>query len=155
MFRGRRPSRGRALLVAAFTLAGCSSFSPTNDHSYTPLAAYRKWFDETQACSGLQGSFDRIKWYVVDGTEFDCPSGKCVGHWNDDHSIFISSAWVSNELVVRHEMLHDLIGQPGHPDPPFGSPCPLTWATWRAADSTSAGTTALGRAAELPRPNID
>jgi hypothetical protein len=35
-----------------------------------------------------------------------------------------------DEMVVRHEMLHDLLGRPGHPDPPFGSGCPLTWATW-------------------------
>lgn len=40
-----------------------------------------------------------------------------------------------NEMVVRHEMLHDLIGRPGHPDPPFGSPCPLTWATWHGDPS--------------------
>jgi hypothetical protein len=34
-------------------------------------------------------------------------------------------------MVVRHEMLHDLLGRAGHPDPPFGSPCTLTWATWQ------------------------
>jgi hypothetical protein len=33
-------------------------------------------------------------------------------------------------MVVRHEMLHDLIGRSGHPNPPFGEGCPLTWATW-------------------------
>lgn len=144
-----------ALLVAACTaaLAGCSSFTPTNDKPYTPPAEYRKWFDETQACSGLTGDFDRIKWFVVDGTEFDCPSGKCVGRWNSDHDIFIASSWVDNELVVRHEMLHDLIGHPGHPDPPFGSPCPLTWASWHATDTTSAAVG--GRLAALPGQNID
>jgi hypothetical protein len=36
-----------------------------------------------------------------------------------------------NEMVVRHEMLHDLLDRAGHPDPPFGNPCPLTWATWQ------------------------
>lgn len=155
-------SAPRALLVAACTaaLAGCSSFTPTNDTPYTPPAEYRKWFDETQACSGLTGDFDRIKWFVVDGTEFDCPSGKCVGRWNSDHDIFIASSWVDNELVVRHEMLHDLIGHPGHPDPPFGSPCPLTWASWHATDTTSAAVAGRlgalpGGLAALPVPNID
>jgi hypothetical protein len=33
-------------------------------------------------------------------------------------------------MVVRHEMLHDMIGMPGHPAPPFGLGCPLTWDTW-------------------------
>ncbi len=33
-------------------------------------------------------------------------------------------------MVVRHEMLHELLQRGGHPTPPFGSGCPLTWATW-------------------------
>jgi hypothetical protein len=33
-------------------------------------------------------------------------------------------------MVVRHEMLHDLMRRSGHPNPPFGSGCPLTWETW-------------------------
>jgi hypothetical protein len=34
-------------------------------------------------------------------------------------------------MVIRHEMLHDLIGEPGHPDPPFGPEgCGLTWTSW-------------------------
>jgi hypothetical protein len=78
-----------------------------------------------------------------------------VGRWNSDHSIFISRAWVDNEMVVRHEILHDLIGHPGHPDPPFGNPCPLTWATWRGSDTTSAGTPLTGRVVGTGMPNID
>lgn len=157
MLSGRRPRAPRALQVAALTLIGaCSSFTPTNDHSFTPPAEYRVWFAKTQACSGLEGDFDRIQWYVVDGTEFDCPGGKCVGRWNSDHSIFISQAWTANEMVVRHEMLHDLLGVPGHPDPPFGNPCPLTWATWKGADTTSTATPPLaGRAVGTGTPNID
>jgi hypothetical protein len=27
-------------------------------------------------------------------------------------------------------ILHDLLGHSGHPNPPFGEGCPLTWATW-------------------------
>ena len=128
----RSRSAPHALLVAGCTaaLAGCSSFTPTNDKPYTPPAEYRKWFDETQACSGLTGNFDRIKWFVVDGTEFDCPSGKCVGRWNSDHDIFIASSWVDNELVVRHEMLHALLDREGHPLEYFRDRCGLTWDSW-------------------------
>ena len=146
----------RALLATAcITLpAGCgsSSFTPTNDQRYSPPAEYRRWFDETQACSGLEGNFDRIKWFVVPGTEFNCPGGTCVGRWDADHSIFIAGDWVDSEMVVRHEILHDLIGHPGHPDPPFGNPCPLTWESWRG---DSSATTASARVVALPRPNID
>jgi hypothetical protein len=27
-------------------------------------------------------------------------------------------------------MLHDLMRRSGHPSPPFGNGCPLTWDTW-------------------------
>jgi hypothetical protein len=53
-----------------------------------------------------------------------------------------------DEMVVRHEMLHDILGRTGHPDPPFGAGCPLTWASWNGG---SAGLT-VGRV--MPR-NID
>jgi hypothetical protein len=58
-----------------------------------------------------------------------------VGRWEDNHTIYISAAWIDNEMVVRHEMLHDLINRPGHPNPPFGQGCPLTWATWDGGGS--------------------
>jgi len=142
------------LSVAVVTLAACSPFEPAGDHPMHPPEEYRAWFDKTRACSGLSGDFDRIRWFVVDGDEFDCPSGKCVGRWNDDHTIFISRAYTENEMVVRHEILHDLIGHPGHPDPPFGNPCPLTWETWHGDDSTVAGP-ATGRVVAMNHPNID
>jgi hypothetical protein len=56
-----------------------------------------------------------------------------------------------DEMVVRHEMLHDLIGRPGHPAPPFGVGCPLTWATW----NSGAAQLQVGTAGLLPPPGID
>ena len=93
---------------------------------------YREWFAATEACSGVSGDFDRIDWYIVPGNSFSCPGGECAGHWNSGHAIYIAEGWVASEMVVRHEILHDLLGRSGHPDPPFGSPCPLTWETWPA-----------------------
>jgi hypothetical protein len=151
----RRPQARSSLplSVVLVAVAACSSFEPAGDHPMQPPDQYRAWFEKTRACSGLNGDFDRIKWFVVDGDEFDCPSGKCVGRWNDDHSIFIARAYAENEMVVRHEILHDLIGHPGHPDPPFGNPCPLTWATWHGDDTSATGLS--GRVAAMRWPNID
>jgi hypothetical protein len=139
------------------TVVGCSSFEPSGDVPMQPPAEYRTWYEKTVACSGLQGDFDRIRWYAVPGDGFDCPSGKCVGRWNSDHKIFVASAYESNEMVVRHEILHDLIGHPGHPDPPFGNPCPLTWESWRRAqgDTASTGSPAAGRLVASAFPTID
>ncbi|HEX5388028.1 MAG TPA: hypothetical protein VFW66_15105 [Gemmatimonadales bacterium] len=151
-----RAARSAAVgALAAATVAGCSSFEPTGDHRIAPPAEYRAWFAETQACSGLKGNFDRIEWYEVDGGSFDCPGGKCVGRWNANHRIFIASDYLESEMVVRHEMLHELIGHPGHPDPPFGNPCPLTWESWRAAHGDSASAFGVGRLVGMPLPRID
>lgn len=104
-----------------------------------PPAVYREWWAKTEACSGLSGDFDRVEWLVVPGRSFDCKSGQCVGHWHPGHQIYIAEEWLHNEMVVRHEILHDLLRGGGHPDPPFGEGCPLTWATW-PGPSTSVGT---------------
>jgi hypothetical protein len=118
------------LVWITIALAACTRFEPTGSEAMEPPPDFREWWSKTQACSGLEGNFDRVRWFVVPGHEFACPSGQCVGHWEPDHRIYIAEDWVDNEMVARHEMLHDLIGHPGHPDPPFGSPCPLTWSTW-------------------------
>jgi hypothetical protein len=123
---------GRLFLAAGIILGlnGCS-FDPEGDIPMDPPAVYREWWAKTQACSGLGGNFDRIRWSVVEGPSFPCASGQCAGHWRNDHHIFLASDWVMDEMVVRHEMLHDMIGRPGHPTPPFGQGCPLTWETWK------------------------
>jgi len=128
---------GRLLLAAlcAVMAGACHSFDPEGDSPMQPLEAYREWWNKTEACSGRKGNFDRISWKVVDGYSFPCKSGQCVGHWESGHEIWIAREWLSDEMVVRHEMLHDLIGEPGHPNPPFGAECPLTWASWQGGNS--------------------
>ena len=118
---------GAAIAVAG--LHGCG-FDPEGDVPLDPPAIYREWWDKTQACSGLTGNFDRLTWSVIEGSSFSCSSGQCAGHWSRDHHIYLAGDWAMDEMVVRHEMLHELIGRPGHPAPPFGVGCPLTWQTW-------------------------
>lgn len=115
-------------LLAALT--GCG-FDPEGDVPLDPPPVYREWWAKTEACSGRKGDFDRISWSVIEGYSFPCSSGECAGHWRTNHHIYLAGDWVMDEMVVRHEMLHDLLGRPGHPDPPFGVGCPLTWNTWQ------------------------
>jgi hypothetical protein len=124
------PRLGPLWTTSILLLAACG-FDPGENSPMTPPAVYREWWAKTEACSGLSGDFDRIQWSEVPGDGFKCSSGTCAGHWEPDHHIYLAADWTTNEMVVRHEMLHDLLGRPGHPDPPFGSPCPLTWATWQ------------------------
>jgi hypothetical protein len=115
-------------------LTGCG-FDPVGETPLDPPPVYREWWAKTQACSGLSGDFDRLRWSTIEGPSFSCSSGQCAGHWRSDHHIFLASEWSMDEMVVRHEMLHDLIGRPGHPAPPFGQGCPLTWETWNGGGS--------------------
>jgi hypothetical protein len=119
------PALGAALACAADPAA------PELHQRFDPPAEYREWFAQTEACSRLSGDFERLRFYRVPGNEFPCPSGMCVARWIDSHQIYVAEAFLEDEMVLRHEMLHDLIGQPGHPDPPFGqSGCGLTWTSW-------------------------
>jgi hypothetical protein len=130
-------------------LSGCGFVDPVGDVPLDPPAVYRDWWAKTQACSGLSGNFERVRWSVIEGSSFSCSSGQCAGHWRSDHHIFLAGDWSMDEMVVRHEMLHDLIGRPGHPAPPFGQGCPLTWETWNGGASEMN----VGRTASVARPH--
>lgn len=121
------------VLTLAFCLGafGCG-FEPEGAVPFDPPPEYRTWWAETEACSGRRGDFDTIAWATVPGRGFACPSGTCVGRWEPGSRIYLAAAFQRHELVVRHEMLHALLDRAGHPDPPFGRGCPLTWETWFA-----------------------
>ncbi|HEX2449739.1 MAG TPA: hypothetical protein VHJ69_01290 [Gemmatimonadales bacterium] len=127
----RFDSRWTCWALGAVLGCAADSAAPSSHERFDPPALYRAWFEQTESCSGIGGDFDRLRFYRVPGDEFSCPSGMCVGHWTDSHEIFVAEAFLEDELVLRHEMLHDLIGHPGHPDPPFGpAGCGLTWTSW-------------------------
>lgn len=132
-------SRRRGAAVAFTILVGACGFEPDGERPFDPPPVYREWHARTQLCSGVRGDFERIRWFVIEGDGFDCPSGRCAGRWQNEHDIYIASEYLLNEMVVSHEMLHDLLGKPGHPDPPFGDPCPLTWDTWIQGDGPTQG----------------
>src|SRR4051812_27935612 len=70
---GRVLPRFYPLVLALVALTACG-FDPGDDAPMTPPAVYRQWWAKTEACSGLQGDFDRIEWSVVPGYGFKCKS---------------------------------------------------------------------------------
>jgi hypothetical protein len=128
--------------ISMLATDGCGNFEPPRDAPLAPPATYATWWQATEACSGLHGDFAAVDWYVVPGTQFDCPTGTCVGRWESNGRIYLAAGAVMDEQVVRHEMLHALIGRPGHPDPPFGKGCGLLWTTWSGRPASDALVTA-------------
>ena len=128
MSRSRR-ARGTLLL---FLLGACGEpTAPAYPAAARPLAhrpiQYATWWSMTEACSGLQGNLDAVSWYAVpedtlggfalDGSEYD-------GYWvRAGDRIYLASNAVNRGSVVRHEMLHALLQNGGHPVEYFVTRC--------------------------------
>jgi hypothetical protein len=142
-----RTSTAGAFLAFGGALSGCASIAEPRAVTLPPgaievaaPAIYREWSDRTEACSGLTGQFSSVKWYVVPGVEtFETDEGPKVGMWTshgDTDRIIIAGVYRNTEMVVRHEILHHLLGQAGHPPEYFVTRCHLTWDSWDSAQGT-------------------
>jgi hypothetical protein len=99
---------------------------PDGARSFDPPAIYQQWWSLTKECSGLSGDFGDVKWYRVEGKS-SFPIGEGVsanGAWEKDGNriILAGDAVLSGDLV-RHEMLHSLLGTGGHPRAVFVGGC--------------------------------
>jgi len=127
-------SLGLLATLAACEVLGPPSPLPDNAQALATPPEYRDWWTATEQCSGRQGRFDAIRWYVVPGAKtLSTSNGPKVGWWShsrDGNRIILAGEFVKSELVVRHEMLHVLLDRGGHPSEYFQSACQLTWDTW-------------------------
>jgi hypothetical protein len=101
-------------------------------------AEYATWYARTETCAELRGALEGIEWYVVpDVATFETSIGEKVGLWErvgNVSRITIAGDYVGNEMVVRHEMLHDILERTGHPPEYFVTRCHLTWDSWDAGE---------------------
>lgn len=85
----------------------------------------------TETCAGIQGVLDRVRWYTVPGSQL--PSGTsdvpdavgAVFFEAQGARIVLADSFATNPQVVRHEMLHVLLGPTisGHPTAAFRTHC--------------------------------
>jgi hypothetical protein len=135
--------RNTTLSLGLLVLSGCAALAPSQTlmpSGAVPVAApaaYREWFQRTEACSGRTGDLDAVQFYVVPGVEtFETRDGPQVGVWigeGGSHRIVIAGNYQAHEMVVRHELLHTLLRQTGHPEEYFVTRCGLTWESWNSA----------------------
>ena len=91
-----------------------------------PPPIYRVWYEEAAACLGVPAdNYDNIQWLVVMGSSWVNaeygPNWRQIGEWNPEGPrIWLVSAGLFDEWLVKHELMHDLThGVLGHPSPPF------------------------------------
>jgi hypothetical protein len=115
------PERGpfrNPLPVVPLFLAAClaSPFEPAGARFVAaPPPAYAIWWRQMEACARVVVPLDRIEWYQVPGDEFATPEGLRWGWWEPPHRIYIAATHWSEEWLVEHEMLHDLLQTGAHP----------------------------------------
>lgn len=92
---------------------------------WTPLAApasFREWYKEIEACSGIRGDFDAIRFYTmkditVDGVPYN-------GYWNEvGNTIVLRTDMLERPRVVKHEEMHALLRTTKHPTEFFNGVC--------------------------------
>jgi hypothetical protein len=123
--------RYAVLTIALLVTGGCDSilgakvpFPPAAERA-EPLPSYRDWFREVEQDAGLTGDFDRIRWYRVPGDRWSNGDHAGIrGMWvKRGNRIYIAQVYWGDSRVVKHEVLHYLLGDTSHDHPLFD-----TWA---------------------------
>jgi hypothetical protein len=108
-------------LLAACTMPAAPPF-PDDFVLVTPPAPYRTWWNLVEECSALRGNFDGLRWYVAE--EVDPRDPTVRASWNgEENHILLDNTAAGDGRVVRHEMLHALLGRAGHPPALFAGRC--------------------------------
>ena len=92
-----------------------------------PLPQYALWWDLAQSCSGLRRDMSEIRWLTDPSSSRRTIEGGAdtvVGEWYaGTSSIVLTREFLSDPGVVRHEMLHALLRDAGHPGRVFRDGC--------------------------------
>ena len=122
---------GTTLFILVLATGSCRDFVvqppplPESAQALAPLAVYQSWWTETEECSGASGALARVHWFVVpESNSFTYQGVRYDGYWwSDVHWITLASTKVQDPYIVRHEMLHDLLGRGDHPAEYFQRRC--------------------------------
>ncbi len=120
----------RSLLLAAififFTAAACES--PWAVELESPIAItpeeYRIWYAEVAECMGISSTatperFAQIRWYSAVDIYNSDENVRALGLWTAPHRITVRSDRLLDPVVVKHEIVHDLLADGEHPQPFF------------------------------------
>jgi hypothetical protein len=111
-------AQGAVVLALAYILLTSAEINPPPVAGAVPVAptsAYREWFQELEACTGIWRDFGALRFYKGHLV------GNRLGQFSSTRQIVLETALVDfpeqHEFLrqfARHEMLHALIGDPQH-----------------------------------------
>jgi hypothetical protein len=112
-----------ALLLGACGLLDDFTFEVVDKRPIAPGEEYASWWSATEACSGETGDPGRIRWYTAAGITYNGVFAR--GVWLPPHEIVVLLGYEENSDIVRHEMLHDLLGGDSDHAKPAWTRCEL------------------------------
>src|SRR5262249_9630109 len=123
-FKGALPNvhrlhRQLVALLAMPTVA-CSTVTdpplPAGAEAMTPLPQCGLWWRMSERCSQLSGDLAAVTWYVIPGVLSFGTDQKQGEFFPSSHRILLAGRSTRDGQLVRHEMLHALLGKvAGHP----------------------------------------
>lgn len=105
-----------ALLVAVLGVAcEAAPSAPEDSLPFVPPGIYRRWYREAEACRGLLGDYELVRFYLVPnaGNHLELGVRGAIGRWTQPHRIYVLDGYDLDEPTVKHEMLHDLLSYLG------------------------------------------
>ena len=97
--------------LVALLLSACAPLEPSQDEALPQDPRYRDWFRAVVQCSGVGGRYDRIRWWVLAD---DSPN---AGETWGRRDVYLKRRYATSAYVVKHEILHTLIGDEFHLQP--------------------------------------
>ncbi|HKY60152.1 MAG TPA: hypothetical protein VJP59_03995 [Gemmatimonadota bacterium] len=121
------------LVVAAMFVFACGPVpsAPEGAVEFEPPGIYRRWYREAEACRGLPGDYEILRFYRVPDANNHLELGVrgAIGRWTRPHRIYVLEGYDLDEPTLKHEMLHDLLSYVGdftHDDSLAFRVCDLT-----------------------------
>ena len=122
-------SAATALCAVALLMTACilptEPRLPAGAVPWTAPARFALWWRMTESCSGRSGDLGYVRWYIVpDADSIEVDGQRYDGFWlgAPDRIVLVDAKRLDGPLV-RHEMLHALLGVSGHPRDPFLASC--------------------------------
>lgn len=92
------------------------AFIPANSVAYDSVPnIYNQWWEEIADCAHIRGkSMADVRWFSTpptsEFTSFYCYITYCWGYWRGNHEIYIVAGRELDSTLIKHEMLHELLG---------------------------------------------